>query len=216
MTTDDLEARVSELEQNLQYLRDDFDNWRSQVYQPQHEKTVEKRDDAREQRVELQAAVDALSDRVAELERTLDSVVGVEDANASDPAKRANDLRLALVQEADSRDDDHAGRAQMWYKEVKRLFRRTGHGDVSDPDCFKAMRWAAGDEEAPESFRQNAAGFKMTSKTNPNGQEVKAVAVDKGEVETAKLPSKRDSGVNAPVSDPTNGETVVDTENTEK
>ncbi|MDR9381572.1 MAG: hypothetical protein RI560_07865 [Natronomonas sp.] len=207
----DLEARVEELEGNLRYLNDEMENWRASVYQPTKESAAAERDDARQERAELQAAVDALYQCVQDLERKLDSVVGVDDATDSNPTKRANDLRLALVRDAEQRSDDHAGHSQMWWQEVQQFFRQTGHGNVSKPDCYKAMRWAAGAEKAPERM-QPGNGFKMTTKTNPKGQEVQAVAVDVEETETAELPSYADSAVESPSSDPTTGVTVEEAE----
>lgn len=203
MTDADMADRIAELEQKLEYLNADIDNWRTQVYQPRADSADAERAELQREAQELRATVDTLGQRVDALEATLDSVVGVDDATDSNPTKRANDLRLALVRDAEQRSDSHAGRAQMWWREVQQFFARTGHGDISKPDCYKAIKWAAGDpDDAPERM-QPGRGFQLTSKQNPNGQDVMAVAVDIDEIAAAELPSYADSGVEAPSSDPT-------------
>lgn len=200
-----LEERLDDLEEYIEFVQNDHDAWKENVYQPQKQSAAAERDDARQQRVELQAAVDALQSRVTELERKLDSVVGVDDAKDSNPEKRANDLRLALIRDAEERGDSHDQKSQMWWEDVQQFFARTGHGEVSKPDCYKAMKWASGEEEhAPASF-QPGAGFAMTTKTNPNGHEVMAVKVDVTEIDPAELPSYQDSAVERPSSDATTG-----------
>jgi len=202
---DQLEERLDELEEYVEFVQDDLDTWRADVYRPARKEAAANRDDARSERVELQAAVGALQSRVAELERTLDSVVGVEDATDSNPTKRANDLRLALVRDAENRSDQHAGHSQMWWREVQQFFAQTGHGEVSKPDCYKAMRWAAGTDAAPEAM-QPGEGFAMTSKTNGDGREVQAVSVAVDDLERAQLPSYAESDVEPASSSPTTGE----------
>lgn len=214
MTDESLKDRFDELEAYVEHVhRGIFENWKDEVYRREMADAAAERDDARKDRVELQAAVDALESRVTELERTLQSVVGVEDATNSDPTKRANDLRLALMRDAEDRSDEHEGRAQMWWQDVQRFFAQTGHGEVSKPDCYKAMRWAAGDEQAPEAF-QPGDGFGMSTKTNEDGREVKAVRVDLSAAEEAETVSYRDTAPNTRSSSPTTGETPQHPENT--
>jgi hypothetical protein len=206
MTDVDIDDRIAELEDKLEYLNNDIENWREQVYRPRAQTADDERAGLERECQELRATVQTLGSRVDALEATLDSVVGVDDATDSNPTKRANDLRLALVRDAKQRSDSHSGKAQLWWKEVRRFFAQTGHGDVSKPDCYKAMRWAAGDaDDAPERM-QPGRGFQLTQKQNENGQDVLAVAVDVDEIASAELPSYADSGVEAPSSDPTTGE----------
>lgn len=206
MTNADMAERIAELEEKLEYINADQDNWRQQVYQPQAQTAAEERAEIAAECQELRATVETLSQRTDALEATLETVVGVDDASDSSPGKRATDLRLALVRDAEQRSDSHAGRAQMWWREVQQFFARTGHGDISKPDCYKAMKWAAGDpDDAPESLRPGR-GFQLTDKQNPNGHDVMAVAVDISEIAEAELPSYADSGVEAPSSSPTTSE----------
>lgn len=214
MSDESLEDRVDELEEYIEHVhRGIFENWKTDVYRREMAEAEAERDDARKERVELQAAVDALESRVTELERTLESVVGLDDATNSNPTKRANDLRLALIRDAEDRSDEHEGRSQMWWQDVQRFFAQTGHGEVSKPDCYKAMRWAAGHDHAPDAF-QPGDGFGMTTKTNADGREVKAVRVDLAAVEAGEVASYRDSSPDTRSSSPTTGETPQHPEHT--
>ena len=197
---EDLCDRVDELEEYAEFIADNFDEWRDTRYRRDREEAAAERDDARTERVELQAAVDTLERRVSELERKMDSLIGVDDAADSNPRKRANDLRLALLRDAEERSDQHAGKSQMWWEEVQRLFAQIGHGNVAKPDCYKAMEWAAGVDGAPTSFQRSADGFELTKKTNEKGNEVKAVSVD------AETASYADTALEAPSSNPTTTE----------
>jgi len=206
MTDTELADRVAELEQKVEYINADQENWRTQVYQERTEQAAQERAELRQMCEELRATVETLSQRTDALEATLETVVGVDDASDSNPEKRATDLRLALVRDAEQRTDSHAGKAQMWWREVQQFFARTGHGDITKPDCYKAMKWAAGDpDDAPESMRPGR-GFQLTDKQNPNGQDVMAVAVNVDEIANAGLPSYADSGVETPSRSPTTGE----------
>ncbi len=194
MADDDLEARVAQLEQDLETLVSDRERYRSDVLTPRLEALEAARDDARQTRVELQAAVETLQARVADLERDLEALGGVTDASESTPTKRAVDLRQGLIQEARSRED--ATVVTMHYRDVQSHLARIGHGEVSKPDCYKAMHWAAGEagplEDVP-AFYIECDGATL------NGRSVKAIVV-----ELDLLPS---SGVETPGSNPTTGET---------
>lgn len=194
MGDDELAERVSQLEDNLETLVSDRERYRSDVLRPRLESLEADRDDARQTRVELQAAVETLQSRVAELERDLEALGGVADSSESTPTKRAVDLRQGLIQEARSRAD--ATVVTMHYKDVQRYLARIGHGEVSKPDCYKAMHWAAGDAG---SLEDSPAFVIESDGATLNGRSVKAILVD-----LDLLPS---TAGYTPGSSPTTGET---------
>jgi outer membrane murein-binding lipoprotein Lpp len=200
---EEIADRVEELEQKIEYISTDWSSWREQVYKPRADEAAEERAEIAEEVATLRATVETLTQRVDALESTLDTVVGVDQAADSNPRKRATDLRLALIRDAEQRSDSHTGRAQMWWRDVQRFFAQTGHGDVSKPDCYKAMRWAAGEPEHAPNSMQPGEGFKLTTKQNDNGQDVMAVAVDVDEIPGSESPSYADSGSDTPSSSPT-------------
>ena len=120
----------------------------------------EDRDDARQQRVELRERLDALQQQI-------DAVYGLADDERSTPAKRAADLRLALIRRARNSTGPSAGRASMYYREVQECFADLGHETVHRPECMRAMEDAA-----------HADGFSIGTKTSDHGNEVKAIRVD--------------------------------------
>lgn len=117
-------------------------------------------------------------DRIAELERQLESVAGLSDGEQSSPEKRAVDLAMALIRRAQSRAD--SDRHAMWWREVQDALADLGHGPpVHKPWCFDAMEDVA-----------RAEGFGEVTITNPDGREVRAVRV-----RLSELPSESRSTV---------------------
>jgi hypothetical protein len=150
---EDLEKRVDALETSQARTISEF-------VKPALDELREDRDDARDERVELRERLDAL-------QQQLDAVYGLADDERSTPAKRAADLRLALIRRAQNSTGPNAGRASMYYREVQECFADLGHETVHRPECMRAMEDAA-----------HADGFEIATKTSDHGNEVKAIRVD--------------------------------------
>lgn len=173
----DDQDRLNELEAEIERVEDEFHSWRETAYRTHRESAAQDRDDARHERAELLDRIDALEDQLATVKSVLNTAVGVEDPNSSTPEKRAIDLRLALCRQARDRTDATGGRAHaMDYRDVQAFFARNGHGQVSKPDCYKAMRWAVG--EADEVPMDDHPAFSWSTKTSDEGNDVKAIRVD--------------------------------------
>ena len=149
----DLEERVDALETSQARTI-------SQFVKPALDELRDARDDARQERVELRERLNAL-------QQQLDAVYGLADDERSTPAKRAADLRLALIRRAQNSTGPSAGRASMYYKEVQECFADLGHETVHRPECMRAIEDAS-----------NADGFSVGTKTSEHGNEVKAIRVD--------------------------------------
>lgn len=154
------EDRLGDFEQRLDALETSQARTISQLIKPALDELREARDDARQERVELRERINAL-------QQQLDAVYGLADDERSTPAKRAADLRTALIRRAQHSTGPSAGRASMYYKEVQECFADLGHETVHRPECMRAMEDAA-----------HADGFSMGTKTSEHGNEVKAVRVD--------------------------------------
>lgn len=176
--SDQLEDRVADLEDQIDYLKQNTENWREQVFKRKLDDLRAERDDAQEERAELQAELNVVKEELSSVKAELEAAVGVEDSDASNPQKRAKDVRQALIREARDRTDATGGVSHsMWWREIQQFFSRTGHGHITKPDCYKAMRWAAGEgEDVPERFTPGD-GFAITQKANSDGRDVKAVKV---------------------------------------
>lgn len=194
--------RVAELEEQFQQFKQDLledrDRFRSEVLLPRIEDLEEQRDDAREERAELKAQVEMQSKRIQDLERRLQGLVGLAEDETGGPEKRKTDLRMGLIRRAEAKSDANAGRAAMHYKEVQHYFAEIGHGDVSKPDCYKAMEDAAAGE-----------GYKLNTKQK-NGREVKAVVVD-----LEKLPSSAADATSRNPTTPSSAKSSHEPPNTE-
>lgn len=148
----------------------------------------EDRDDARQQRVELR-------EHVAMLQQQIDAVYGLAEGERSTPAKRAADLRMALIRRAQNSTGPNAGRASMYYKEVQECFADLGHDTVHRPECMRAITEAA-----------EADGFSIGTKTSQHGNQVKAIRVDIEALPSTVAcsgPTTRDTtrrGVDGPIS----------------
>lgn len=119
----------------------------------------------------------ALRDRIDTLEQQLDLQVGVEDATASTPEKRARDLRKTMIREARDRQDQFNGRLALWWQQVQGRLSTLGHGQTSKPDCYKAMHWAAGEQYDGRCPLKDIDGFEMAKTTNADGRNVTAIRV---------------------------------------
>lgn len=176
--SDQLEDRVSDLEDQIDFLKQNTENWREQVFNRKLDELRAERDDAQDERVGLRTELSAVKEELASVKAELEAAVGVEESDASNPQKRAKDVRQALIREARDRTDATGGVSHsMWWREIQQFFSRTGHGHITKPDCYKAMRWAAGEgENVPERFTPGD-GFEMAQKANADGRDVKAVKV---------------------------------------
>ncbi|MFB6188802.1 MAG: hypothetical protein ABEI57_02860, partial [Halapricum sp.] len=142
------------------------------VVKPRIDDLESQSDDARADRAELRAAVEDLQNKVARLQAELESLTGLEEGQATSPDKRANDLQRIMIQRAEERGDDgEFARVQLWYREVQDLFLDLGHGEISKPDCYKAMRAVA-----------ERSGFESSTTINANGNEVETVRLDADEL----------------------------------
>lgn len=143
------DERLDDLETAFESFKADVleaqDNYQSQVVRPALDGLREACDDARDERVELRERVDALQTRVDQQEADMTNLVGIDDNTASSPKKRALDLRIGLYRRAKDRSDNE-GYAAMHWKEVQNFLADQNHGDVSKPDCHKAMQWAANED----------------------------------------------------------------------
>jgi hypothetical protein len=166
---------LGDFEQRLDALETSQARTISQLIKPALDELREDRDDARQERVELR-------EQVRSLQQQVNAVYGLADDERSTPAKRAADLRMALIRRANSQTGPNGGRSSMHYKEVQDCFADIGHETVHAPECYDAMDEAA-----------LADGFSLGTKAK-NGEQIKAIRVD-----TEALPA----GV--AISDPTNG-----------
>jgi hypothetical protein len=174
--TDDLAERVEQLEEKVEGLKGVHDQYKEQFVKPRINELQQARDDAREERAELAEDVQALRERVRDLEVGIDSVIGLAEDESGGPDKRCADLRLGLIRVVESRADSTT--AGKHWKGVQAFFAEQGHGDVSKPLCYRAMDAAA--EYQGFSLKEDAM-------TLPSGRTGRAIVVD-----TDRLP---DSGV---------------------
>lgn len=166
MATDDAES----LAEQIAWTEDKLQSRIDQTILPRIEALEAASDDAREERAELQQAVSDLQQTVAMMESRLDSLAGLAEDQETNPEKRVQDLREAMIRRAEAREQNEADgypRIKMWWREIQDLFADYGHGEISKPDCYKAMTEAA---EAP--------GFEESSKYNEHGNNVKAIRLD--------------------------------------
>lgn len=166
-TIADLQAQLDQLKDDLRSLADSHDAYKNHVVKPRLDDLEADRDDAREERAELQQQIHALEEELTHLTAKVESLIGLADDEESNPTKRVADLRQALIRRAEDRSDIDVDRASMYWEEVQDLFSDLGHGDISRPDCYKAMRDAA-----------DAPGFKEGTKNSRHGNDVKAILVD--------------------------------------
>jgi hypothetical protein len=204
MADENLAARVEDLEEALAGLRTDYEATRDHVLEPRLEDLEGGRDDAREERAELQAEIQDLRSQVTHLEAKLESVVGLADDQQTSPDKRVADLRQGLIRRAEARAEDEPDKAAMHYREVRNFFAEHGHGEVSKPDCYKAMEDAADD----------APGFSLGKKASPKGNQVKAVRVELDALRAeyrSRNPTTRETRSGAESAGPTSGGDTITT-----
>lgn len=195
---EDLRERLDDLEGDLQNVIDERESYRKQVLNPRLDTLDVARDDAQTQRAELQANLETAWQRIESLEAELDSLVGLTDEETGGPQKRAVDLRKGLIREAREVGGPDDTAATMHYKEVQRFFAQTGHGEVKKPDCYKAMRWAAGESDRVDD---SPAFWLEDDKRELNGRSVRAICVDVSDLPTV-------GGLDAS-RNPTTGETAT-------
>lgn len=179
---EDLRERIGSLEADIQAVIEDREFYRKEVLKPRLDDLDAARDDAQTERAELQATLETAWQRIETLETELDTLVGLADDETGGPRKRALDLRQGLIREAREVGGSDSTGASMHYKEVQRFFAQTGHGEVSKPDCYKAMRWAAGETEHLES---SPAFWLEEEKRRLNDRDVRAICVDVSDLPTS-------------------------------
>jgi len=153
-SADDHSGPVANMQSAMQafkgYVRNQLDEMRVEVNQNSEE-------------------IEALRAQVDQLDAKYESLAGLADGENSTKAKRAADLRQALIRAAESADDGTKGR-KWWWREVRDNLATLGHGGFSKPTYHDAMEHAA-----------KAEGFDMDTKivqTQPGReQEVKAIRV---------------------------------------
>lgn len=108
---------------------------------------------------DTQEKVAELTERVEELEETLDALAGVGEGEQSTPAKRALDLRQLLLNAAKAKREnstDNPGMVQWEYSQVTDQLEANGHGTVHPPQAVRAMKEAANgtkeEDEAPDGY----------------------------------------------------------------
>ncbi|MWG34842.1 hypothetical protein [Halomarina oriensis] len=108
------------------------------------------------------------------LEQKFESIAGLAEDEQSSPAKRAADVRQAMIRRAEAKEDDPddpSAEVALYYKEVEELLADYGHGSVHRPQAFDAMRDAA-----------DADGFTMGSKLSRAGNRADAVILKLAEL----------------------------------
>jgi polyhydroxyalkanoate synthesis regulator phasin len=165
------EQTIKDLQAEIQSVRETQQAIRESSIKPRIERLQERANQAAQERDALAERVDGLEELVAQLRAELGALAGLADDQDTNPDKRAADLAHVLIRRANARD----GTAAMWWKEVRDTFEDLGHGQVSKPDCYKAM-----DDVADRD------GFAETKKHSPDsGQRVQAVKVELDALNTA-------------------------------
>lgn len=97
------------------------------------------------------AEIADLQRRVAELEERMDTFAGIGADERSTPAKRAADLRDAMLKAAQSSAADGV---TWWKDEVQDHLAALGHEDLHKPDIYDAMETAAEHEGFAETNKR--------------------------------------------------------------
>jgi len=167
-----LEERVDELEEMLddrtRALRNDQQSYRQQVVKPKLEDAEDKIASLESQVQSLAEAVESQQAEMAAMKDTIDNLHGVEEPSQTSPDKRVQDLKQAMIRRAEAGNAAGGKKVQLWWREVQALFADLGHGEISKPDCYKAMN------DAIDSARP----FEEGQKLNSNGNNVKAIRLD--------------------------------------
>lgn len=191
-----LRERVGELEETVEDLADSISEWKAlarqerEVYreeqlEPRLDSLEEDRDDAREERVELRESVDGLQSQMEDLQARQENILGVQNPCDSGPAKRAIDVRVALIRRAKARSDKGAGHAKVHHQDVEEILADHGHGSVSKPARFRAMEEAAKGIDTREFTEQSPPpGFDLVE----DGGELKGRSVKVVRCQLESLP----------------------------
>lgn len=168
----DVHSRLDELEEDIDAVDRKHERRVDQTIKPPIEELQEDSDDAREERAELFQMVQDLQETVTELDQRIEDMAGLAEDQETNPQKRVSDLRQIMIRRAKARgDSDDYERTALWWEEVQDKFAELGHGEISKPDCYKAMNDL---EEFP--------GFKEGTKSNRHGNEVKAIRLNMDEL----------------------------------
>lgn len=170
--TDNETDRIDELEDEIEFVDQKHQQRTEQVTKPRLAELEQHSDDARQERAELFALVEDLQERVAELDQRLTDMAGLAEDQQSNPDKRVSDLRQSMIRRAKARSDtDGFEKVALYYQEVQDIFAELGHGEISRPDCYKAM------DDLAESD-----GFEIGKKSSADGNRVKAIRLDLAEL----------------------------------
>lgn len=169
----ELETEVEDLREEVSQLRkivNDVDDWRDFFTDTRLPMTEGKVEDATDR-------VDELEAQVNELNQRMESFIGLAEDERSTPAKRAADLRDAMIR-ASENSSSISGGVKWWKDEVAEHLATIGHEGLHKPDLYDAMEDAA-----------TADGFAMTTKhvrTNGRQMKVKAIRLDPDDLPTSE------------------------------
>jgi len=126
-------------------------------------------DDNADEIAALRAEVERLESELADVRAEQESYMGVDDPEDSNPKKRAEDLRAAMIEVVRSGVNSSSGGVTWWWKEVRDQLASHGHGGYSKPVYHTAMKNAAKNKDA----------FEMTTKrvTLDNGRTMDVNAI---------------------------------------
>lgn len=199
------EDRLDELEQQFEEFIEERESYRKKVIKPRLADLEAECDDASRKLAEQQVTIETLTQRVESLQGRLDSLVGLTDEETGGPEKRAVDLRQGLIREARDTGGEDDTAATMHWKEVRNFLAQIGHGEVSKPDCYKAMAWAANEDGSP--LPETDAFWQEEGKRRLSGRDVRAICVDTSDLPTSsgispsRNPTTEKQGQEAPHAD---------------
>lgn len=136
---------------------------------------------------DLRDQLEAKDERIDGLAETINISMGVEEPSQSTPQTRKRDLRLAMIKQAEYRDDTISGNIKWWWREAESHLIDYGHGGFSKPVYYQAMKDAA-----------EARGFSMTTKENPDGVSVDAIRLNPDELPPEMASNQLTTGEDAP------------------
>lgn len=182
---------ITELGRQLRELSAEFDEFRRYVAEDSINPRIRELELAVER---LQAENDELHEKIGEQNERIDGLVetinismGVNEPSESTPETRARDLRLAMIKQAEYRNDTFSGQIKWWKDEVESHLIDYGHGGFSKPVYYQAMEDAA-----------DAQGFTMDTKQNPDGRTVDAIRLNPGELPPEMASNQLTTGKGAP------------------
>lgn len=167
-TEQTVEERLAALEDGLDNLEQTHKVIRETTIKPRIEDLQDEVEEARQDRQAMRERLDEATETIASLRAELEAIAGLADDQSSNPEKRASDLRHILIRRAKASD---SGVQRMYWEEIQTAFADLGHGEVSRPLCYDAIKDLA-----------EQTGFAEDKKTSPHGNRVKAIRVDMDEL----------------------------------